>query len=1055
MPGCKKTENSNRTNNDPCKKCRKTKCTSKNIVINGKLDVQCNTHLKKDLLVDGNLQVNDTISTSKIVLFDVPEDCFRTVDTPLAQAPLGDIPNGSSFDIEGLKIQASTGGPWYVQDLADTLPVSKASVDPVGTRAIICGFQEIYVPNPGIPINTVAPFDDQISDIYISVIDPTLKMEFELLVRNSSEPDYDFLNIFKNDELLFSTSGAGPSTNDPYMPYTLNISIAVDDILKIQFSKDPTYMAGVDRCYFYLKNMKVCRAKILGNITGSTANFDTATIGCIDNLQLQLASDFKVPTTDEIYDQYLYYTVSADWNFILPVIKEFEIPFDDIVPGTELIPGSLVYGYNDDQTLDVNGGQSKSYNPEVVNFPFRYHGVRTEEFSYFSPEFMRDAIARQVSYSVQRGWPLQIADLQAYKGHFTAWQSSTGRERSSFISVKFQYNIGEDIPFAVDLTLASGNKAAILGLYEPDTTQYKNSVLYPIRVPITQDLCGVFIKQYKSNPIAYYDMFNQKITIHIPNTEQRYVGVSVFPIDTLNNWTKSVSAFDGTFALLKRNSKNDFVSTGFKNVEYLAQASSKIIVVSGTNGSDVIQVNNFYEPGGAYTGFVLSPMNGGSNAFDVYSIINTTNTPATGSEQGVPFNLQGDTVYPVGDNPSTKLIEQYTVPGLMLAQEDGENGRAVKAILGLSPNVLDGLTYPEDILSTPLPTASTPLEAFDFWVGHSFYHYPSGIILLCPLESWATTIEMDRLATNNRIGPYRAADWVEAHTKFTRGTISICEPGVGRENYGSSLFWKYMAMQFDTNNQVIRRTMDILNAETAGPLFKANNITFLAGTLILNSSGVILALEQSLNELYGLDLSEVFNDFCISSVFLRNNTSIPTKYQNNYPYWIYQPDYPGYTQLVNAIPFNSWKPYADFWKRLDDNLIIPPSYLRADGRGQTFIRTLPTTTTENLKDLHYLAFAIPNGTTSVKVTITLGNWLLTVAQFKSDGTSAGIWNQDGSYAINGAGTHTFPISTHVPAYDATSKLCLICVNTTITDLGGLDNYFAPPPISGTIKLEKF
>lgn len=49
---------SNSEHCDPCKKCKKTKCTDKNIKINGKLDVICDTHLHKDLLVDGNVTTN-------------------------------------------------------------------------------------------------------------------------------------------------------------------------------------------------------------------------------------------------------------------------------------------------------------------------------------------------------------------------------------------------------------------------------------------------------------------------------------------------------------------------------------------------------------------------------------------------------------------------------------------------------------------------------------------------------------------------------------------------------------------------------------------------------------------------------------------------------------------------------------------------------------------------------------------------------------------------------------------------------------------------------------
>ena len=111
--------------------------------------------------------------------------------------------------------------------------------------------------------------------------------------------------------------------------------------------------------------MKAQNCKLSGRSTKESRAADTTiegnliVKGCIVNPTLDFLRDSTgpIPPSDEIYNQWqLFFST----EYVLQNVQEDSIPTNSIVPGTQPSPGSLIYGYDDDQTLDVEGGVAKS-----------------------------------------------------------------------------------------------------------------------------------------------------------------------------------------------------------------------------------------------------------------------------------------------------------------------------------------------------------------------------------------------------------------------------------------------------------------------------------------------------------------------------------------------------------------------------------------------------------------------------------------------------------------------------------------------------------------------
>ena len=136
---------------------------------------------------------------------------------------------------------------------------------------------------------------------------------------------------------------------------------------------------------------------------------------------------------------------------------------------------------------------------------------------------------------------------------------------------------------------------------------------------------------------------------------------------------------------------------------------------------------------------------------------------------------------------------------------------------------------------------------------------------------------------------------------------------------------------------------------------------------------------------------------------------------------------------------------------MDNNEEIPADW-KTSATG-TMIATLPEEGfSSEANDLSCFTFSIPHETNQVIIDIGTGEWNVSVVQFTSDGTPVGEWIQDPIRNLGPGGNTVFDIAAHVPSYNANSDIYLVCSHVSLTDLGGLNNYYSPIAVTGSISI---
>ena len=361
---------------------------------------------------------------------------------------------------------------------------------------------------------------------------------------------------------------------------------------------------------------------------------------------------------------------------------------------------------------------------------------------------------------------------------------------------------------------------------------------------------------------------------------------------------------------------------------------------------------------------------------------------------------------------------------------------------------------------SPLPKQATGTEGYLLVSAHEFVHqwqFSSGDLSLRPFgtEGAAVGIELDTKISEGVFLAARSGQYPAILTNLVRGNLTMVTnealaPAYPILTYGMGIFWNYIQTQFDFNNQTMRRMIDILSSETAQPLFKSYDYPYMWYSTVLNNTGASAALKQSFEELFSKDIKDVWNNFSISLVLLRNNESIPLQYRTIWPFWIYNTNYPGFPMISAASEILGTQ-FANWWEVFDTNTPIPASWNVY--AGQTFIPTLPANTTRSIKNLTSLSYTVPNNTNKITITISKGEWRLTLLQFTSDGTPVGNFIMDGPHTIVGTGEHVFDVANHAPAFTSEGSIRLVCSNVTFSGTGmELADYLANEPTTGTIKI---
>lgn len=166
----------------------------------------------------------------------------------LSGLPLGTITTAIT-QAGDLYLLDLANGPWRVVDLAAD-PYTSISDTP-GTRVIVGGLPNVWGGSENCGADAISPTNGQISSLKITPVGVggILQLNF----RYSTEPDYDFAIVRKNDEVIHSGSGIGPSsTNNAFVEIDLSIVLGPSDSVTITFLKDSSCFAGYDMVYFYM-----------------------------------------------------------------------------------------------------------------------------------------------------------------------------------------------------------------------------------------------------------------------------------------------------------------------------------------------------------------------------------------------------------------------------------------------------------------------------------------------------------------------------------------------------------------------------------------------------------------------------------------------------------------------------------------------------------------------------------------------------------------------------------------------------------------------------------
>ncbi len=205
---------------------------------------------------------------------------------------------------------------------------------------------------------------------------------------------------------------------------------------------------------------------------------DLSVKGQINNLELDLLKNNGVPPTDEVYNSWQQHLYAQN---ILEVINDFLVPRDTVIPGTEPYAGAPVYGYNEDQSLDLTGGPEMSYNPDFSGVDFRYHGQNQEALPLVNFDNIKSWYEHAISYYLQRGFPMPGPDVYPqYEGQFIFsdnLNSNGGVGGGSYVAVKFVFD-DSGLPIAVDLAASASFTVVALQLYEANILDKKNGFFY-------------------------------------------------------------------------------------------------------------------------------------------------------------------------------------------------------------------------------------------------------------------------------------------------------------------------------------------------------------------------------------------------------------------------------------------------------------------------------------------------------------------------------------------------------------------------------------------------
>jgi hypothetical protein len=568
---------------------------------------------------------------------------------------------------------------------------------------------------------------------------------------------------------------------------------------------------------------------------------------------------------------------------------------------------------------------------------------------------------------------------------------------------------------------------------------------YPYRVPITQSAEEYCEKVKAGEPIVHYNKITQILTINVNNIDflsfadpERAIGYDLtfdFPFITTNVEMR-MKGIQGKLQLSKRSSTNEIISSSFTNAEMLVQVSEtlnvqcSLLIENQGPVQDTSFVINYRTDDGLYAGAVIPLLNGGSPALDIYianPIFEFPNAVAPPIDPWLTMHSE------IGDNSNTLVKELYALPSqiLMIDSDLWDTFIPVFPV-----EFIDNPPIPEDVSNYPLPSSPNGVQVLSI-MNHEFMHNihsGQGTYLHVDAEAQAVGVEMD---TNLNLGAYlslRPWDFAQFVSNSARGRwpfLAIDSNLTFAATYGGGMWWNYFAKFCDPYHQVMRRSLDIIGSVKLATQSQYVSTAWQINFLTYYRGAYLLSVQQAMQELKSLDISDVYRDFAISLSLVRNNASIPEQYRSFYPYWLQQTAYSEAGTIANSS-VKYW------WSELDENITPSPAALT-----NGFVSMLPQLDDGfneqiELEDCTSHFYVVDKNLTSVSVTSNMGRIVVTMHQFDS-----GVPNNDGTFTIQGPfelnvnDTKMFNLAD----FTGSGIVRLVVSNLTVTDYGAFDNLF--------------
>ncbi len=473
----------------------------------------------------------------------------------------------------------------------------------------------------------------------------------------------------------------------------------------------------------------------------------------VDLIYKPIQDDFYDTEAEAINHQYGWQIFLGEFSsaYQFEVHNDFTIPLKPVFKESKADKRTKVFGYHEDGKLDLDGGKKKSYNKSFKNFKVRQHlALETKLPGYVvdpllgpeivtTPLYALDACAvenvyrHNVPYFYERGFEIQGPDTFKEFDNQFIWTSGAGHRALGFFAMRLIYDEKNSdhkkMPCFIDLH-AIFPERFIMDTYQGDHFDPKNTHGYPTRLPLTTDFCR-YQKDLNSKPIAFYDTAMNVLTVHVPATgaSKYFTGYAkadlqnpLFDIDR----EVYLTGCDASFKTFKQKSNGQLVVSSLQNADVFAQVSefatfsSRITdnltsppTIEFADQAIAIQEEVFEQGDLSYTGIVLNKMNGGSKAYDNYTIpYPNINAYVAGTDpRRIPDEKANGKHFKAGDNPNTRIHEKYGLPNVTnFFDTEGWD----YPVLKLPIDVITGkVSYPENGLVKNNSVTNCLISGFD------------------------------------------------------------------------------------------------------------------------------------------------------------------------------------------------------------------------------------------------------------------------------------------------------------------------------------------------------